>query len=131
MISFRMLTLAALTVYMLPTDPDRQRRFVETSERVMVWTATFCDRNQKVCATGNEAWAVMKAKASFGADVVYGLVMQNLGTRGHAQPQQGGGSRALERSLSDAAGRPGARGTLTPADLLPAWGGPARTARFE
>jgi len=125
MISFRMLALAAIVVYLLPTDPERQQRFTETSVRAMTWASTFCDRNAKTCEMAGDAWDVMKAKASFGAQVVYGIVVQRFINRTATGAVEGSQDVfPLERSQDRReAARQSDRGTLTRADLLPAWRG--------
>ncbi|MGD9783878.1 MAG: DUF5330 domain-containing protein [Hyphomicrobiaceae bacterium] len=116
MLSVRVIALAALAVYLLPTDPSRQQSFAQTAESAFTWVSGFCERNPETCETAGRHWASMKEKASFGASVVYELAMRQVGRDSDDDGQ--GSSRKI---WLDHPPVQRGRGTLTREDLAPAW----------
>jgi hypothetical protein len=109
-----------LVVLLLPSDERQQERLYATAVATYERAATFCDRNPRVCETGGELWATFLKKAEFGARLAINLASS--------------GSRAAEEGApvppAPLRSEPGPRlsptlshGTLTPADLTPAWRG--------
>jgi hypothetical protein len=107
-------------VLLMPTDEGQQARLYETAAATVERATTFCDRNPNTCAAGSELWTTFIKKAEFAARMAIELV--NNRNR-HPEPLPSG-------PASDSAGvqprlgaQPASRGTLTPADLGPAWRG--------
>lgn len=120
MFSFRSFVVIAATIYLLPTDPAQQQRFMEKALAAATWTTTFCDRNAAACGVAQAAWTEMKQKASFAAAVAYDIATRKpTATEAIAEPRAGERPRVLPVSASAA----GASGTLTADDLRPIWRG--------
>jgi hypothetical protein len=101
----------------LPTDERQQARLYSTAVTTVERVTTFCDRNAQACAAGAELWAIFVKKAEFGARMAIDLVS----TSG----RQDEDAASLRTQPASVKGKPApaARGTLTPADLTPAWRG--------
>ena len=113
-----------LAVLLLPSDERQQERLFATAAATVERAATFCERNEKVCATAGDLWATFLKKAEFGAR----LAINAAGSAGRSPddattlPAQPTSARPESRL------GPPARGTLMPSDLSPAWRGqPQRT----
>ena len=106
-----------LAVLLLPTDERQQARLYSTAVTTVERVTTFCDRNAQACAAGAELWTIFVKKAEFGARMAIDLVS----TSG----RQDEDAASLRTQPASAKGKPApaARGTLTPADLTPAWRG--------
>ena len=106
-----------LAVLLLPTDERQQARLYSTAVTTVERVTTFCDRNAQACAAGAELWAIFVKKAEFGARMAIDLVS----TSG----RQDEDAASLRTQPASVKGKPApaARGTLTPADLTPAWHG--------
>ena len=106
-----------LAVLLLPTDERQQARLYSTAVTTVERVTTFCDRNAQACAAGAELWAIFVKKAEFGARMAIDLVS----TSG----RQDEDATSLRTQPASVKGKPApaARGTLTPADLTPAWRG--------
>jgi len=106
-----------LAVLLLPTDERQQARLYSTAVTTVERVTTFCDRNAHACAAGAELWAIFVKKAEFGARMAIDLVS----TSG----RQDEDAASLRTQPASVKGKPApaARGTLTPADLTPAWRG--------
>lgn len=110
-----------LAVLLLPTDERQQARLYGTAVATVERISTFCDRNAQACAAGAELWATFVKKAEFGARMAIDLVSAS----GHkdedaAAPRSQPASAKSKPELKPASAP---RGTLTPADLTPAWRG--------
>jgi hypothetical protein len=111
-----------LVVVLLPTDERQQARLYNTAVSSVERVTTFCDRNAQVCTAGAEFWATFVKKAEFGARMAVDLVSSGGRKESDAAPMP-------VRSEPEARGRPenrmhpSQRGTLSPADLAPAWRG--------
>jgi hypothetical protein len=110
-----------VAVLLLPTDERQQARLYGTAVATIERVTTFCDRNAQACTAGAELWATFVKKAEFGARMAIDLV----GSSGHrdedaASPRT---QPASVKAKPEPKLPPAARGTLTPADLTPAWRG--------
>jgi hypothetical protein len=112
-----------LVVLLLPTDERQQARVYGTAVAAVERVATFCDRNPQACAAGAELWATFVKKAEFGARMAIDLVSSS-GKKDEEEPRvEPAAAQAPAKGKLDPR-QPGAtRGTLTPADLTPAWRG--------
>jgi hypothetical protein len=110
-----------LVVLLLPTDERQQARVYGTAVSTVERVVTFCDRNAQACAAGAEVWATFVKKAEFGARMAIDLASSGGRKDEDAGPQQ------VQPTSSKAKPEPrlptAERGTLTPADLSPAWRG--------
>ena len=114
-----------LAVLLLPTDERQQARVYSTAVATVERVTTFCDRNAQACTAGAELWATFVKKAEFGARVAIDLV-----SSGGRRDEDAASPRTQPASASTTAkAKPepkvpaSPRGTLTPADLAPAWRG--------
>jgi Family of unknown function (DUF5330) len=117
-----------LVVLLLPTDERQQARLYTTALATVERATTFCDRNAQACAVAAQLWATFLKKAEFGARIAIDLVSSG------GQRDEGAASQPFARQQPTSATAPvkakaepklpaGDRGTLTPADLAPAWRG--------
>ena len=128
MISLRTLILLGATVYLLPKDPEQQRQFETTVSNAATRISTFCERQPDVCKTAGTVYADLKDKAYFGAGLVYALAIKQIrptGSSPHATGTEAATDLKLQPNLRwDGTPRrhsQTAAGTLTSADLEPAW----------
>ena len=118
-----------LAVLLLPTDERQQARLYGTAVATVERVTTFCDRNAQACAAGAELWATFVKKAEFGARVAIDLVSSGGrkdedAASPRSQPASPGECQGQARVQARGQGCPRrVRGTLTPADLAPAWRG--------
>jgi Family of unknown function (DUF5330) len=106
---------------------------VSTSEAISAASATvgdlrsFCARQPDACTVGSQVATAIGYRAQAGAKMLYDALSEAVGPHetgsvANGAPRRVGGARtvqeksAIERTL---------QGTLTPADLAPAWRGPA------
>ena len=114
-----------LAVLLLPTDERQQARLYSTAVTTVERVTTFCDRNAQACAAGAELWAMFVKKAEFGARMAIDLVSSS-GRRDedeaspHTKPAS---APTTPKARPDPNVPASVRGTLTPADLAPAWRG--------
>ena len=124
MFLIRMAFWVGLAVLLLPTDERQQARLYGTAVATVERVTTFCDRNAQACAAGAELWATFVKKAEFGARMAIDLVSssgrKDEDARHAASPQRPANAKAEAKPEPKV---PRARGTLTPADLTPAWRG--------
>jgi len=124
MFLIRLAFWVGLAVLLLPSDERQQERLYTTAVATVERAATFCERNEKVCATAGELWATFLKKAEFGAR----LAINAAGSAGRSSDE------AAPLGPQPTAARPEprlgytTRGTLTPADLSPAWRGQPQRA---
>jgi hypothetical protein len=106
----------AVVVFMLPSDPQQQARLRATVMSIMGRATAFCDRNDRTCAAGGEAWATFLRKAEFGMRLVGDLI-------GGGGPQPDWGPPPPDRRWN---GRPDRRPPppVPPGFHQPPWGGP-------
>jgi hypothetical protein len=110
-----------LVVLLLPTDERQQARLYNTAVTAVERATTFCDRHAQACTVGAEVWAAFVKKAEFGARMAIDLI----GSSGR-KDEEAGAARTQPASVKtkpESRPSPEPRGTLTPADLAPAWRG--------
>jgi hypothetical protein len=115
-----------LVVLLLPTDERQQARLYNTALATVERAATFCERNAQACTVAAQLWATFVKKAEFGARMAIDLLSSD-GRReeapspaAHTQPASSPANvKAKVEPKPPATGR----GTLTRADLAPAWRG--------
>src|SRR6476619_4978276 len=110
-----------LAVLLLPTDERQQARLYSTAVTTVERVTTFCDRNAQACAAGAELWAIFVKKAEFGARMAIDLASSSGRKEEEEAPPRT--QPASVKSRPELKPAPPARGTLTPADLTPAWRG--------
>ena len=110
-----------LAVLLLPTDERQQARLYGTALATVERVTTFCDRNAQACAAGAELWATFAKKAEFGARMAIDLV--SSGGRKEEDQAPARVQPASAKAKPEPKTPPAGRGTLTPADLAPAWRG--------
>jgi hypothetical protein len=109
-----------LAILLLPSDERQQERLYAAAAATFERAATFCERNPKVCETGGELWATFLKKAEFGVRMAVNAASSGGPTAEGAGPLPPAPARYEPRPrMSPTA----AQGTLTPADLAPAWRG--------
>ena len=124
MFLIRLAFWVGLAVLLLPSDERQQERLYATAVATVERAATFCERNEKVCATAGELWATFLKKAEFGAR----LAINAAGSAGRASDDAAPLAPQPTAARPEPRFGPATRGTLTPADLSPAWRGqPQRT----
>lgn len=123
MFSLRAIALLGITVYMLPTDPAQQQRFVEHATTAKQWVSTYCDRNLSTCDTADRIWADMKDKASFGFALAYDMATRRSSKDAGADHVRYGGATPAIYDDQPGLSAPRYGGTLTPDDLRPVWRG--------
>ena len=128
MFLIRMAFWIGLVVLLLPTDERQQARVYGTAAAALERATTFCDRNAQTCTAGAEVWAAFVKKAEFAARMAIDLAMSSGkkdedGAGAHTQPAAAKGKP--EPKLQPQA----ERGTLTPADMTPAWRGQVQRTR--
>jgi hypothetical protein len=134
MFLIRMAFWVGVAVLLLPTDERQQARVYGTAVATVERVATFCERNAQACAAGAELWATFVKKAEFGARMAIDLAMSSGGRKEEEpapartqpasakvkpEPKPEAKPEARQEMKAPAA----VRGTLTPADLAPAWRG--------
>ena len=112
-----------LAVLLLPTDERQQARLYSTAVATVERVTTFCDRNAQACAAGAELWATFVKKAEFGARMAIDLVSSGGRKDEDARTPRSASASKPPRASRAQGARPPRRGTLTPADLTPAWRG--------
>jgi hypothetical protein len=105
-------------VMLLPTDQQQQARVYNTAVSAVERASTFCDRNARTCELGAQAWASFLKKAEFGVRLLGDLIAS--GARSN-EPEPSAPPLRQKASVSD---NVGTHGTLSAADLQPAWRGP-------
>jgi hypothetical protein len=121
MFLLRMAFWLGLVVLLLPTDERQQARLYNTAVSAVERATTFCERHAQACVAGAEVWATFVKKAEFGARMAIDL----MGSSGRKDDEPGP-ARAQPASVKakpETRQSPESRGTLTPADLAPAWRG--------
>lgn len=102
----------SLIVLVLPTDAQQQQRLYTTASQAALHAATFCDRNQGVCAKGQQFWGIFQQKLEFGGRMAINLASERM---------FGSPSRSVTTAAQPV------KDTLSPADLQPPWRRPVRT----
>ena len=119
-----------LVVVLLPTDERQQARLYNTAVASVERVTTFCDRNAQACTAGAEFWATFVKKAEFGARIAVDLVSSGGRKEGETVPTPVRVEPEAPRGRPEHRAHPSARGTLSPADMTPAWRGREQRADF-
>lgn len=120
------------------TSPDAQ---IDATQAVSLASAAvsdvrgFCDRQPDACVVGGKVASAIGHKAEAGARTLYEFISTKLTEK--APPTEISAPRAVPVSATGSTGHGQPKGTLTPADLQPAWQAPvplpprreARTSR--
>jgi DNA-binding transcriptional regulator YdaS (Cro superfamily) len=130
----RMTFWLGLVLVLLPFGSAQQNSAaneVSASEAISAASATvgdlrgFCGRQPDACAVGSQVASTLGYRAQAGAKMLYEVLSEAMAPRetgsvGSALSKNIGGKAAAEKSAAERA----SQGTLTPADLAPAWRGP-------
>jgi hypothetical protein len=92
-------------IALLPSDPASREALYARTSQLAHEAMTYCDRNAQTCRKAAEVWDDLSDKAVFAAGLAGDLVVR------YGQLSQ------------DEAARDASLGTLTQADLEPAWRG--------
>ncbi len=105
------------------TSPDAQ---IDATQAVSLASAAvsdargFCDRQPDACVVGGKVAVAIGQKAEAGARTIYEFINTKLNEKPAATETV---ARTVPVSATGTIGK-GAKGTLTPADLEPAWHAP-------
>ena len=127
MFFIRTTLLLGLAVLVLPTDQESQARVYGNAKSALVWTATFCDRNQQTCVQGRQAWGVFVQKAEFGVKMALDLINDHNRSTGEMPTKvatgtvPGGGAHTV--ATPQPTRRASLPGALQASDLEPAFRG--------
>jgi|RhiMethySRZTD1v2_1073278.scaffolds.fasta_scaffold46694_8 hypothetical protein len=112
-----------LVVVLLPTDERQQARVYNTAVATVERVTTFCDRNAQACTAGADFWATFVRKAEFGARMAVDLISSGGRKEPEVVPTPVRVESETPRGRPQPRTSPAPRGTLSPADLTPAWRG--------
>ena len=111
---FRIVTVVAVGVALLPSDHTQQQQLYDRASGAAKWTMTFCERNEAACTQAVSVWEQFKKKAEFGAKLAYDMARDNeQATVAENTPRSPVQTGSIKRP----------NGTLTDADLKPEWRG--------
>jgi hypothetical protein len=123
-----------LVLVLLPVGSGPQRpagKTITASEAISAASATvgdlrdFCTRQPTACSVGSQVATTLRYRAQAGAKMLYQALSKALAPRqdsslAAARGHDDSAKPALDRAAPDQS----PQGTLTPADLAPAWRGP-------
>jgi hypothetical protein len=118
----------SVVILLLPSGPSERPASapqVGTTEAVSAASAAvsdmrqFCSRQPDACAIGSHALVQFGHKAEASAKMLYEFLNERFGT-----DKPGTVAASSDRPLAASAAKP-SQNTLTPADIAPAWRGPA------
>jgi hypothetical protein len=110
---------------LMPTDEQQQARLYGNASAAVEQASGFCDRNPNTCAATGEMWALFVKKAEFAARMAVELARSRTSDSADQGSKRPSGA---VRAQPEPRLQSSARGTLTPADLSPAWRGYANRA---
>lgn len=116
----RTAVVVGLAIAMMPSDKAQQAALYDKAAAAVAWTATFCDRNEATCTQAAAAWTIFKAKAEFAGGLAYDAAIAYITDRGPT-PSAADGMPSEPMPVAS-------RGTLKPADMVPAWRGRSASA---
>jgi hypothetical protein len=131
-IMFFLLRLAfwlGLVLLLLPSgggQHDAATNSVSTSQAISAASATvgdlrgFCARQPDACTVGSQVATTLGYRAQAGAKMLYDVLSDALAPQQSATTHGDVAKQSVENPATDHA----SQGTLTPADLAPAWRGP-------
>jgi hypothetical protein len=126
----RMAFWLGLVLILLPTGSSQQAvpaTAVNASEAISAASATvgdlrqFCSRQPDACTVGSHVATELGYKAQAGAKMLYDVLSQALASKEPAKDTATGAPKTTGSLANGAA----SQNTLSPADLVPAWRGPA------
>jgi hypothetical protein len=128
----RMAFWLGLVLVLLPIGAAQRSRSggeVSATEAISAASATvgdlrgFCERQPEACTVGSQVATAIGYRAQAGAKMLYEALSEAMAPRetGSVTNGKNGAKSALEKSNAERA----SQSTLTPADLAPAWRGPA------
>jgi Family of unknown function (DUF5330) len=103
---------------------------VSASEAISAASATvgdlrgFCARQPDACSVGSQVATAIGYRAQAGAKILYDVLSEAVAPR-ETGSLAGGRSGTAKAAADKAAAARTSQSTLTPADLVPAWRGPA------
>lgn len=106
------------------TSPDAQ---IDATQAVSLASAAvsdargFCDRQPDACVVGGKVATAIGHKAEAGARTIYEFINAKLNEK---SPPTDSAAKVVPVSATGTIGRGAPKGTLTPADLQPAWHAP-------
>jgi hypothetical protein len=132
----RMAFWLGLVLVLLPSgsvQPDASRTEVGASEALSAASATvgdlrgFCTRQPDACTVGSQVATAIGYKAQAGAKMLYDFLSEALAPRETGSLTNGTprGSSSAKATPEKSVPERTSQNTLTPADLAPAWRGPA------
>lgn len=92
-------------IALMPSDPKQQEALYAKATELAGDVMTYCDRNGDQCQQARQAFEALQEKAAFAAALAVDLMAR------HGQLSEEDNRRVVDR------------GTLTKADLEPAWRG--------
>jgi len=117
----RMTFWLGLVCVLLPSGAKSPEAGIDAQQAVTLAGATvsdmrgFCDRQPHACAVGGKLAAALGQKAEAGARMIYDFIIAKLSET--SAPAEKSAAKAFPVTT-------GNHGTLTPADLQPAWHAP-------
>ena len=115
MFLFRTAFCLSLVVLLLPTDAHQQAKLYNAASGAVTHAMTFCDRNASLCTQGAQHWVTFKHKLEFAGRMAVDIASEQL--RGERTARQSAAAPTPHPASGAGAG------TLSPADLAPAWRG--------
>jgi hypothetical protein len=100
---------------------------VSATEAISAASATvgdlrgFCERQPDACTVGSQVATAIGIRAQAGAKMLYGALSEAMAARNGTSRPAAGAKATLDKAAVERA----SQNTLTPADLAPAWRGPA------
>lgn len=128
----RMAFWLSLVLILLPTGSTQRVQSggdIHASEAISAASATvqdmrgFCTRQPDACSVGSQVAVSLGYRAQAGAKMLYDFLTEKLASQDAAAPARTG---SIAKTAQDKTVPVNAsQNTLTPADLVPAWRGPA------
>jgi hypothetical protein len=113
-----------VVILLLPSDERQQERLFAAAVATVERAATFCDRHEKACEAGGELWATFLRKAEFAGRMAINVAGASSRTPDDPAPRP---PASVQGEPAPRMSPTAVQGTLTPADLTPAWRGQMRT----
>ncbi|HEX3938665.1 MAG TPA: DUF5330 domain-containing protein [Xanthobacteraceae bacterium] len=131
----RMAFWLGLVLILLPTGSSERAGpgdAVNASQAISAASATvgdlrqFCSRQPDACTVGTHVATELGYKAQAGAKMLYDFLSETLASK-DASSKDASKEQAKDtlKTTGSVAGRSTSQNTLTPADLVPVWRGPA------
>lgn len=126
----RMAFWLGLVLILLPTGSSERAApgdAVNASQAISAASATvgdlrqFCTRQPDACTVGSHVATELGYKAQAGAKMLYDFLSETLASKDASKEQ----AKDTLKTTGSVASRSTSQNTLTPADLVPVWRGPA------